>query len=370
MGQTGYWTTNLIDVSLAAGETEIVFPLADRQMGGGRDWASRKFPYRNGQEDEDTGARPRDISYSIPLFRDVEPEHYPSTMNDLVEFFESDEVKGRATLTDPEFGPMPVRLVSYQWSTTSKERDGGRLELIFETLGDENPVVGSGAAGEADAVGDADALDTALADAGLEPKDTAEVMRDSGVAIDETERLELGLSATFSANIGLAPGVDITVPTAPALPSFTTSVVSSSGFGPTTVPDNEVRLFTALVTRFQNSIERGDLVSADEVAVEIDRLLARAAAVRTEDVLEDPETGWAVVQASSRLMASIQRVGTRAFQNTPLVVDYELTRELSAFEVAVLLFSNPSRVQEIIDLNPQLSPDFLPKGATLIVPLE
>ena len=375
MAQAGYWTTNLIDASLSAGDTELTFPVSSRQVEGGRDWASRKFPFRNGQSDEDTGARPRALTYTVPLFRDVEEEHYPNTMFDLVEFIESDEVKGRATLTDPEFGSLPVRLTGYSWNTESVRRDGGELRLTFETLGDENftiiTVEGSGDGAAADASVEAAAVDDALAESGKKPTDTALTLKDAQVALSELERLELGLSASFSANIGLSLGVNITVPQVPALATFTTTVKSTSGFGAQTVADNEVRLFTAMVDRFQKMVERGDLRSVDEIAAETDVLMARVAAVRNDPTLNtDSEKGWAVYESTAQLMGAIQRVAMRAFQDVPLVLDYVLTRELSAFEVAVLLFSDPTRVQDVIDLNPSVSPDFLPKGTTLIVPLE
>lgn len=375
MPQSGYWTTNLIDASLDAGSTRLEFPVSERKVNGGRDWASRKFPFRNGQSDEDVGARPRDLTYVIPLFRDVDEDHYPNAFFDLVEFVESDEAKGRATLTDMEFGPLPVRMTGYAWRTSAKERDGGQLELTFETLGDENFTIltagGGGTPDDADATAAAAELDSALADAGVTPKDTATTLKQNQVAITEIERLELGLSQTFAANVGLAPGVTFTVPQVPASSEFTTTVTSSTGFAPTTVADDEVRIFTDLTERFQNRIETGDLRSADEIGAELDRMLTRVGSIRdNQDLIKNPDVGWPVFEASSRLMAALQEVGANAFSNTPLVVDYELTRELSALEVAVILFSDPNRVQDVIDLNPGLSPDFFPKGAVLVVPLE
>ena len=375
MAQPGYWTTNLLDASLQSGDEELFFPVADRNVDGGRDWASRKYPFRDGQSDEDTGGRPRSLTYSIPLFRGVEEDHYPNGMNDLVEFVESAEHRGRAVLTDPEWGPLDVRMTGFTWVTNSKQRDGGELQLTFETLTDRvlgvSPVDGNGSTTQADAAAEADALDSALADADVEPKDTAGAWKAAGVPITETERIELGLSETFAANIGLAPGVTVSIPTAPAVASFSTTVTSTSGFGPTTVADDEVRPFSAVVGRFQDMVERGDLERADEIAAELDRIVARAGAVRDDTTLtSSPEKGWPVFAASSALIAAAQRVAARAFRDEPLVLDYTLTKESSAFEVAVELFSDPSRVQDIITLNPSLSPDFYDRGAALIVPLE
>jgi prophage DNA circulation protein len=372
MPQEDYWTSNLLDPTLSAGGDELTFPISDRKVEGGRDWAARRFPFRNGQSDEDTGGRPRLITYTVPLFRGVDEGDYPNLFNDLVEFVESDTHKGRATLTDPEFGPLPVRMTGYQWGTNAKAREGGELTLTFETLGDENFTLLStdaADASEADATADAAATDSALADAGVTPKGSAQKMKDSGVPISETERLELGLGPSFSANVGLAPGVTVPIPTAPAVPSFTTSVTSTSGFGPTTVADSEVRLFTALTERFQSSVESGDLDNATDMAAAVDTMLARIAAVRGDTTLTT-EAQWAVAETTTRLMAAVQRVGARAFRESPLVVDYDLNRELSALEVAVILFGSTNRTQDIIDLNPGLSPDFLPRGTTLIVPLE
>lgn len=374
--QPGYWTTNLMDATLQAGEDELVFPVSERQVDGGRNWAARRYPFRNGQSDEDTGARPRALQYTVPLFRGVENEHYPNLFNDLVEFIESDEHRGRATLIDLEFGPLPVRMTGYSWGTNSKNRDGGELRLTFETLGDENftllTVEGSGANEEVDAQDEAANLDQALAGAGKTPKDNAAKLKEKKVAITETERLELGLSATFSANIGLAPGVGIVVPQVPALvDAFTTTVASSTGFAPTTVDDDEVRVFSQLVDRYAERVESGALRDADEVAAATDTMLARIAAVRDDATLTaDPELGWPVFHACARLAAAVQRIADGAYRDAPRVVDYTLAKEQSAFEVAVALFEDPARVTDIIELNPSLSPDFYPKGTQLVVPLD
>lgn len=374
--QPGYWTTNLMDATLQAGEQELVFPVSERQVDGGRDWAARRYPFRNGQSDEDVGARPRSLQYTVPLWRDVEEEQYPNLFNDLVEFIESDTHKGRATLIDLEFGPLPVRMTGYSWGTTGKQRDGGELRMTFETLGDENftllTVEGSGANEEVRASDEAANLDQSLADAGKTPKDNAAKLKEKKVAITETERLELGLSQTFSANVGLAAGVNVTIPQVPALAdAFTTTVQASTGFAPTTVADDGVRVFTQLVERYEERVSTGAIVDADEVATETDTLLARIAAVRDDTTLTaDPEKGWPVFNACSRLAAAVQRIADRAFLDAPRVVDYTLTKEQSAFEVAVALFEDPARVADIIELNPGLSPDFYPRGTQLIVPLD
>lgn len=374
MAQSGYWPTNLLDATLQAGDVELTFPVEDRHVKGGRAWARRRYPFRNGQEDEDTGAEPREIVYTVPLFRDVDEEHYPNLVNDLIEFFESDTVRGRATLTDPEFGPLLVRLVDYGWNTTSKERDGGKLQLTFETLGREliTLLTTRGAArSSTSAEDDATRVDDALADAGKKPTDSAKKMKEKGVPLTGTEILALGLSASFSANVGLSAGVSIIAPAIPAPVSFTTTVTSSSGFGPTTVDDDEVRLFTALAMRFQSRIEAGDITSADEIGAELDTMLARIAAVREDAAASaDPESGYGVLVATARLMATISRIAERAFQDAPLVVEYEVRAEQSAVEIAVALFGDPNRVQDVINLNPALSPDFYQPGTVLVVPLE
>lgn len=374
-----HWTTHLLDAQLIAGENrelDLTFPVQDRDVSGGRAFARRRYPFRNGQGDEDTGLDPRVLTYTVPLFRSVTEGDYPDLFNKLVEAFESDSWKGRATLVDPEFGPLSVRMVSYEWGVTSKAREGGMLRMSFETLGlDESfailETLGSATEpGSNDSTLAATKTDDALADAGKTGKDSASKMRTAGVSINETERLELGLSAAFGANIGLAPGVTVSVPAAPAPASFTTSVTSSTGFGPTTVDDDEVRIFSALVSRFERRLDSGELRTSDEIGAELDTLRARIEAVRDdEDLTEHPEFGWPVLRATSRLLSAVTQLAQGVFADAPLVIDYEVPSEMCAVEVAVELFSDPARAQEIIDLNPSVSPDFLAAGTLLTVPL-
>lgn len=380
MAQEDYWTTHLLEAQLQAGELgelDLTFPVQDRDVSGGRAFARRRYPFRNGQGDEDTGLDPRILIYTVPLFRAVDEEEYPDLFNDLIEAFESDSWKGRATLTDPEFGPLPVRMVSYEWGATSKEREGGVLRMTFETLGlDETfsllSIEGSGTEPASnDSTEAATKTDDALADAGKTSKGSAAKMRSAGVALDEVERVALGLSAAFSANVGLAPGISITVPAAPSPASFTTSVTSSSGFGPTTVDDDEVRIFSALVARFESRLDSGELRTADEIGAELDTLRARIEAVRDDpDLTEHPEFGWPVLRATSRLLSAVTQRAQGVFADAPRVVDFEVPSEMCAVEVAVEVFGDPSRTQEIIDLNPSVSPDFLAAGTLLAIPLD
>lgn len=369
MPQEGYWTTNLLDASLAAGDTELTFQVSDRTVSGGRAWARRRYPFRNGQDDEDTGAEPRTLAYTVPLFRDVDEDDYPNLFFDLIELFESDEHLGRATLTDPEFGPLLVRLVDYAWSTDGKQRDGGELKLTFETLGDENATILTVHSGDAaDASEDAAAVDDAIADAGQTPVQSASKMKDAGVPLSGTELTVLGLSASFGANVGLVPGVSVDVVSVPGEQS-TTSVTSTSGFGASTVEDDDVRLLSALATRFQERITTGVLRTSDEIGAELDVLLARIACVR-DDATMTAEQRWPLIRATSRLMTTVRRIAESTFKDLPRVIDYEVTAEQSAVEVAAKLYADPNRAQDIIDLNPSLSPDFYGAGTVLVVPLE
>ncbi len=367
MPQTGYWTTNLIDARLTAGDVDITFPISDRTVNGRRAWARRRYPFRNGQSDEDTGLDPREIGYTVPLYRDVNEEHYPNTFHDIIELFESDEARGRATLTDPEFGPLPVRLVDYGWHTNAEKRDGGELRLTFETLGHDafTILTSRGAGGDAvSASEDAARVDDALANAGQAPTDTARKMASQGVPLTGTELRDLGLSVTFAANIGLSVGVDID---AEIVAGGVTSVSASTGFQPVAATD-EVRLVSGLVSRFQERVQQGVLESADEIASELDVLLGRLGAAR--DVDGSASAVWPVLAATSRLMTTVRRVAEHAFHAAPLVVDHEVGSPLSAVEIAVQLYGDPFRVQDVIDLNPSVSPDFLLAGTVLTVPME
>jgi hypothetical protein len=372
-----YWNETLLDATLEAADIEVTFPIATRDVRAGRAFARRRYPYRPGQDAEDTGQNPRVINYDIPLFRDVEEEHYPDGFLSMLDLFESDEVKGRATLTDPEFGPIEVRLVEMQWRTDARERDGGQLRVSFETLGESvqtffDPVEGDSAGDQASAEEAAGKLDQALGDAGLEPKEVAGLLLDAGVPLVETELLAFGLSASFSANVGLLDTLGVVIDAQqPVQVENARSVDASTGFAPEVIDDDDVSLFVLLADAFSDAVGSGTLIGSDEIGAALDTFRARCGAVRgATELLTDPELQWPVLESSARLITAATRIAQQAVRDGPLVVDLTLNGEQSAIEVAASQLGDPYRVQEVLDLNPTVSPDFLPAGRVVTVPME
>lgn len=134
-----YWEQNLLSATL--GYVEL--PIGDRQVKLGRNFARNVFPYRNGQGVEDLGRKVYLFTLTVPLFRGMDPEHYPDTYLRLLAIIEDDELRGEVEYVDPEFGPLDVKIVDYDWHTVAERRDGGVLTITLEERGFDTSVLDS-----------------------------------------------------------------------------------------------------------------------------------------------------------------------------------------------------------------------------------
>lgn len=156
---SNFWEQNLLSPSLGG----IEFPIDDRQVGLGRNFARSVYPYRNGQGVEDLGRKVYQFTLKVPLFRGVSEAHYPETYLSLLRIIEDDELRGEVEYVDPEFGPLDVKLVDYNWTTAADRRDGGVLTIQLEERGFEESILatlshfaGSGPSRAAQHAADAD----------------------------------------------------------------------------------------------------------------------------------------------------------------------------------------------------------------------
>lgn len=133
----GYWEQTLLEASLGY----VVFPVADRQVQTGRNFARNIYPYRDGQGVEDLGRKVYQFNLTVPLFRSVDAEHYPDTYLRLLSIIEDDDQRGEVEYVDPEFGPVQVKIVDYSWRTQAERRDGGVLTIQLEERGFEQSLL-------------------------------------------------------------------------------------------------------------------------------------------------------------------------------------------------------------------------------------
>lgn len=137
MAETDYDADNLLEASL----NYVEFPIGERSVRTGRNFARYTYPYRSGQGVEDLGRKVYIFALTIPLFRGVSEEHYPDTYQRLIAIVEDDELRGEVEYVDPEFGPVQVKITDCDWQTVAGKRNGGVLTITLEELGFEGSLL-------------------------------------------------------------------------------------------------------------------------------------------------------------------------------------------------------------------------------------
>lgn len=285
----------------------ITFPLSGRKVSGGRAFAKRQYPFRNGQQSEDTGREPRQYEYQIPLYAGMDGFNgvrfsqplYPDTYDAIRDLAESDEDQAYAELVDPEHGPIQVKIASWSWGSDPSKRDGGELTLsMIEELPQQSALFS--------------VTDDAASTAQLEAENLDAAFESSGVSI------------TF-------------------LPA---------GF--TTVSDY-IASYTAAVS---------GAVTFDVVAAHCDAVRASlTAAMQTPFLLE--AANYRALWSISTLLDSVTRTAERAISDGPNVVEWVVPVPMSSHDIALELYKDSSLYLEIEQRNPTPHPLFYPAGTTV-----
>jgi prophage DNA circulation protein len=132
-----WWSDNLLEASL----NYVEFPVAARAVKTGRNFARYTYPYRDGQGVEDLGRKVYVFSLTVPLFRGMGDGIYPDKYEQLIAIIEDADLRGEVEYIDPEFGPIQVKLVDYDWQTVAEKQDGGVLTLTLEEVGFEQSLL-------------------------------------------------------------------------------------------------------------------------------------------------------------------------------------------------------------------------------------
>lgn len=315
-------------VGPADGSAPIEFPVGKRSVSGGRAGAERRYAFRNGQDYEDTGREPREYTYEVPLFQDVDEKHYPETYFKLLDFIESDEARGEAELVDPEHGPAKVRMMPYDWSTDPGQRHGGVMKLSFQTVGEETtlfPTADGFFEPTVRAELSAEEFDQQLAESGVTVSVMNEAFAAAGVALSAKERVSSMASSTSR--------------------------------------------FSSLLSVFKSDMNVPQ--DGDSVASYVDVFRRRIeATMNIASARDNPETGFPLLVSGNMLMSAVTDIGQDAYRDAPRVYDYTVGgSSVSMYELANLLLGSVERVQELIDLNPGLQVNFIPQGSVVLAPL-
>lgn len=291
----------------------IKFDLEEREVSGGRAFARRRYPYRDGQSVEDTGRDPYHFSLTIPLFEDIDPTHYPDRYNQLRAVFDDPSTQGEAEYVDPELGPLRCKVVRWTWQQTSEARHGGRFRLELEEVSFDDVVFAI--------LPSLDARSTASLDS---------------ILLDDTLR-ELGVE-------------DDEVLNAMALQGLPVSDDELGNYGPCE---------SVAVSAFRAIDEEGATVDEMQTAVGI--LQRRLDAVTELDAMQDP-SAYAVLRLVSSVISAVSLAAEEAGANAANVMTYETTAVLSAWDLAVLLYEDGSRAEELVARNPTRNPLAYPVG--------
>lgn len=316
-----YWAENLQLASFDG----VAFPVRTLERSGGRAKVRHRYPYRDAQDVEDTGREPYAWTIEIPLFAGMSPVDvgrplYPDTYELLRFLFDDPDTLGEAEYVDPELGPFDVAVISHTWRANADARNGGVYTLqIEEVSADPFPysiTEGSGSRSSAEQA----AADADLAIVGVVTEDEiAQAWEDDGVAVED---------GSFD------PGA----------------------------------IFTGLVDDFFNTIQDASL-AADDVAAYVDRVRYRIDRVLRFDAMREASR-WSIVASLNRLSDTLTQAGEEAQASRPTIVDFVVPWVMSADEVALQLYGDVSRAEEIVRRNPTRDPNAYQTGRVLKVQSE
>ena len=310
------WEEILQEASLGG----VEFPLARRRWSGGRDGAHLTFPHAPGQAVDDTGRKARTLELEIELFADVDESHYPGKFRELISLFENDTQRGEHEYVDPILAPMDVKVWDFDIEEESERRNGAVLKVRLEEVTQDveattlsprrsSRVVASETAAE---------LDDALAESGVTDADVDTAFEKAGAPKSGDEK---------------------------AWPTGQT--------------------FTSLTSAFVGGLNAG-LRSVDEVAARADVARRRVASVASLAPLRTVD-GWRGYAASLQLVDSLSDLAETAARKAVAVIDHRLAADTSATEIALRLYKDRTRADEIVRRNPTRNPNRYLAGTVLKV---
>ena len=311
-----YWGDNLLPAMLDG----VEFPVKERRIRGGFDFARARYQGTPGQDIEQTGLKARSFSITIELFREVDESHYPELYVSLHDLLTDIGKGGALEYTDIVWGPIPVQLADWDVIEESGMRNGATISLELEERSTDPVTFVDGAYTDprAQSVVHAENLDAALADM-VTAEEVDESMEDAGFPLTE-EELE-------------------------------------------TFPE----LFLTLTDGFFAALDEGAL-AADELAWEVDRYRARIDRILAFDPMQDAEN-WSAYYSAIALADTITKAADLFDSDSAedLLVDYTVPRVMSSAEISVELYGDATKAGDIEARNPTPNPLFYPEGKVLTV---
>lgn len=291
-------------------------PCSSRKVSGGRALAERKYPNRDGASSEDLGREPYTFELEIPLFADVDANHYPTMWDQLRLIL--DDPPTPLEYRDHELGTMNVSIRPWSSDLVATRRDGVvvRITLVEDTLDTPFQVRELAVVANVETAGDA--LDQALEDAGVDEGDVKKKLDKAGVGLKSTEQ-------SFTAG----------------------SMWSNQG--------------ARFLQRFNDGV-----VTAEQIGASIDTVRGRVDVLLGLSQLQDPAHADAYT-AAIMFANAIALAGEDAVRSATAIVEEPILVTQSIFEVAARLYGSVDRVEELLQRNPGIDPLFIAPGTVLKV---
>lgn len=307
MSEDDYWSQNLLPAKLTAtlvagAAPEVEFEIRERNVESGQRFARYVYSYRAGQGVEGLGRKIYIWNLKCPLFRGVGTNHYPGTLDNLVKLIEANN--GELEYMDPEWGPFRVIVADWGWQTVAELRNGGVLSLTLEERSFEQSI--------SDNLNKPQLAKRALA---------AKLAR----SLDNALEL-LGTS----------------------LPAITDK---SKGFS-----------LTEMWSSVQDALDSAAM-AADEIAARIDEVFLVGQDVYNFSAQDEIER-WSITNVVADFLGAAEGVGDDSGDIPPgeRMVTRVLPDTMSMFQIAMMLYGDSVRAEEIAFNNSVADPMAYPRG--------
>lgn len=285
---------------------DTTFPLERRALSGGREFGRIAPPHQPGQRVTDTGRKPLIFKLVIPLFPGVEgrTDLYPTVYEELLDIFTNDEDKGETEYIDPILGAFRVKVAEFDDDHNAEKRDGCVITCTLEEINtDPYGIVIPPRAPGREAIEAAAQLDESLEELGVTEETISQAIDSSGHPIDSDEKNSWPAGRTFESLCG----------------------------------------------DFQEGLELGTLY-ADRVAAQVDRVRARMRSVLALSELR-AASAWTAYSSALRLVETLGQQADRALARATPIVAVTVEGSVSVYDLAVRLYGDAARADEIVQRN-------------------
>lgn len=310
------WDEIMADASLG----DVTFPLEKRGLAGGMEAGRIRPIYRAGQGIETTGRKPIVFDLQIPLYNGVEghDDLYPDRLEQLLDVFlhaASDAV----SYVDPILGTFEVLVESWAIAEDADHRDGCVVSVKLEEV--------------------AQASETFI----ILERAPIRVVAEASGALDDG-LADLGVSDTTIANTLSAAGH----------PRGGSELWQAGN------------IMSSIATEFRYALEAGAL-NTDQLGGLVDVFNARVRSIAAMPELQGVD-GWDAFAAALRLVDGAQQLAERALAHTAPIVEFTVTGTMSAHDVAVRMYGDGARADEVMRRQSALRPWAYTPGSTLRLP--